>query len=207
MTRHRECVHFGKKRGSHLPPDLPSSIEVAPKASTPLIDVFYLALQLVTLDPINQRSGSLWSNFNGLATAAHNDKLNPFSFRNEHIPCALSCAPSHQIFVHRCHKRGFSPSYAPIKVEVVGKDNNDNGNGTPIGNGTVSISTSEEQQRRGGLQATDMELQNPFRNKCQQCGKSFKRSDFLKRHQRLVHMKVRNHACDMCEKDLVTRGT
>ena len=85
--------------------------------------------------------------------------------------------------------------------------NNDNGNGTLIGNGTGSISTSEEQQRRGGLQATDMELQNPFRNKCQQCGKSFKRSDFLKRHQRLVHMKVRNHACDMCEKDLVTRGT
>ena len=38
MTRHRECVHFGKKRGSHLPPDLPSSIEVAPKASTPLIE-------------------------------------------------------------------------------------------------------------------------------------------------------------------------
>ena len=71
----------------------------------------------------------------------------------------------------------------------------------------VSISESEEQQRRGGPQATDMELQNPFRNKCQQCGKSFKRSDFLKRHQRLVHMKVRNHACDMCEKDLVTRGT
>ena len=85
--------------------------------------------------------------------------------------------------------------------------NNEKRDGTPIGNCTGSISTSEEQQRRGGLQATDMELQNPFRNKCQQCGKSFKRSDFLKRHQRLVHMKVRNHACDMCEKDLVTRGT
>ena len=67
--------------------------------------------------------------------------------------------------------------------------------------------TSEEQQSRGGMHATDMELRNHLKNKCQQCGKSFKRSDFLKRHQRLVHMKVRNHACDMCEKDLVTRGT
>ena len=70
----------------------------------------------------------------------------------------------------------------------------------------VSISTSEEQQRRGGLQATDMELQNPFRNKCQQCGKSFKRSDFLKQHQRLVHMKVRNHACDICGKRFGHKG-
>ena len=42
---------------------------------------------------------------------------------------------------------------------------------------------------------------------CQNCGKSFKRSADLKRHQVLVHMKVRNHACDICEKDLVTRGT
>ena len=33
MTRHRESVHevhFEKKRDSHLTPDLPSSIEVAP---------------------------------------------------------------------------------------------------------------------------------------------------------------------------------
>ena len=84
--------------------------------------------------------------------------------------------------------------------------NSKKGDGTPIGNCTGSISTSEEQQRRGGLQATDMELQNPFRNKCQQCGKSFKRSDFLKQHQRLVHMKVRNHACDICGKRFGHKG-
>ena len=66
--------------------------------------------------------------------------------------------------------------------------------------------TSEEQQSRGGMHATDMELRNHLKNKCQQCGKSFKRSDFLKQHQRLVHMKVRNHACDICGKRFGHKG-
>ena len=51
--------------GSHLPPDLPSSIEVALKASTPLIDGVEGDQLQGQVKYINQRSGSLWSNFNG----------------------------------------------------------------------------------------------------------------------------------------------
>ena len=59
--------------------------------------------------------------------------------------------------------------------------------------------TSEEQQSRGGMHATDMELRNHLKNKCQQCGKSFTRKGDMTRHKEQVHMKVKNHACDTCE--------
>ena len=66
--------------------------------------------------------------------------------------------------------------------------------------------TSEEQQRRGGMHATDMELRNHLKNKCQQCGKSFTRKGDMTRHKARVHMNERNHACDICEKRFGSKG-
>ena len=44
--------------------------------------------------------------------------------------------------------------------------NNDNGNGTPIGNGTGSISTSQEQQVMGGLPASEAERNGKLIGNC-----------------------------------------
>ena len=55
--------------------------------------------------------------------------------------------------------------------------NNQEGNGTPIGNGTGSIATNSEQQRRGGLQANEEEQRLLATNMEQQRGRGLPASE------------------------------